>query len=63
MHNHVRFTATNQQEVDVISKLYATGLVIDVATFKWDDVHITRMKDAHIQLQVGETTDTAIYAV
>ena len=48
MHNHVRFTATNQQEVELISRLHATGLAVEVGTFKWDEAHIARMKESHI---------------
>ena len=47
VHNHIKFEATNQQEVALISKLYATGLVMDVETLPWDDHHIAKMKESH----------------
>ena len=36
VHNHVRFIATDQQEQEIIRKLYATGMVVDVKRFNWD---------------------------
>ena len=33
--------------MELISKLYATGLVMDVETLPWDDHHITKMKESH----------------
>lgn len=38
--------ATNQQEVTLVSKLYATGLVLDIETLKWDEHHIAQMKES-----------------
>lgn len=31
----------------LISKLYATGLVLDVETLAWDKHHIAQMKESH----------------
>lgn len=39
--------ATNQQKGTLISKLCATGLVMDVETLKWDEHHIAKMKESH----------------
>ena len=50
VHNHVRFMATNRQEAEVISRLRATGLVVDIGTFKWDEVNIAKMKETKITL-------------
>ena len=47
VHNHIRFEATNQQEVTLISELYATGLVMEVDTLAWDEHHIAKMKESH----------------
>ena len=47
VHNHVRFTATNKQEVELISRLHATGLAVEVGTFNLDKVHIAKMKESH----------------
>lgn len=46
----MRFVATNRQEAEIISKLRATGLVIDIEPFKWDEVHIAKMKETTITL-------------
>ena len=51
-HIHIRFVATNQQEMTLISKLYATGVVMDVETFSWDKHHIaiSQMKESHTHI-------------
>ena len=61
VHNHVRFVATNQQEDTLISKLYATGLVMDVETLAWDEQHIAKMKESHIHRGAtnGDTLENA----
>ena len=53
--------ATNQQEVTLISKLCATGLVMDVETLKWDEHHIAKMKESrtHRSTTKGETLENA----
>ena len=40
--------ATNQQQVALIPKLCATGLVLDVEMFPWDEHSIARMKESPI---------------
>lgn len=42
--------ATNRQEAEVISRLRATGLVVDIGTFKWDKDNIAKMKMTKITL-------------
>lgn len=37
VHNHVRFLATDEQEAEVIRKLYTTGFVVSVHRFEWNE--------------------------
>ena len=53
--------ASNQQEDTLISKLYATGLVMDVETLAWDEQHIAIMKESHTHRGAtnGDTLENA----
>lgn len=58
IHNHVEFIATNDQESELISKLHATGVVVEVKPFSETSTHTNNAE--HFQKDDHHRADLAV---